>query len=197
MKFFLILFVFFVLNISMIAQTKINIKAGSGINNSSTIIKHKITNEYDFVAAFDNRPAFSFFIGSSFDFLLDKKSTFSINVLFFDKAFFSTYISDRIDNSYLYIPLYWKNLFKEKIGLSFGIVNNILLKSYFNENHTMKPYNFGLTIGIYYLFKNNVEFSFEIQADIDPYSSINVFNQYQLAYNYGAMLSVSYKLFEK
>ncbi len=192
----------FLLN-NLNAQTEISIKAGSGINNSSTIFKDIKSSEYDFFIAFDNSIAFSYSIGFNTNFLLNKKNKFAIDLLFIRKAFIYNLIlsTENINDLHKYyfinIPVYWKHLFSGKTGMNFGFVNNFFLKNSYGLNEAMTYYNIGLTCGFYYCLNDKFILSADIQSDISPYFKYEGIGKYQLAYNYGAMLSLSYKIFEK
>ncbi len=195
----LLIYIFISLKI-VYCQLNIGVIVGSGIINSVSYLKYERTSEYQKLNL-NTKQGFSYYLGGTVNYYLAKKNKLSANVLFFDKTFNQLDIITKtnfiIKNYFLTIPIYWQHSLFTKTGTNIGIMNNIFLKNSYGAKKIMNYYNLSIFVGIFYSINNKMNISANFLSDITPYSCVKVIDNSQLAYNYGAMLSVSYKLFEK
>ncbi len=182
------------------AQFNINIKLGGGLGNSIIFQKSKTNFETTRLGAFDPAFAFSYSIGSNINYSLNNRFQTSLGLLFINKTynerFGSIIIYKHINNYFVAIPLSIKTKIYKKASINIGIVNNVFLKSSHSFTDGIRKYSLGAIIGYSYHISNKIELSTDLQTDITPYIYYDTFLGYQMQYNYGIMLSLSYKLFK-
>ncbi|MCF6366395.1 MAG: hypothetical protein L3J35_09360 [Bacteroidales bacterium] len=190
-----------VYTIKLIGQNNVNVKASVGINN--VIINPYLLDE----TVREPIPVLSSSIGFMYE--IKKNKSYNVGVLFSykptkinlefedslkvfeeDTTYYVNNFTDQNRNFYISIPVSINFLEKQKIGFSTGLSNNFLI-SKMRIYDTYRFYNLSLLVGINYKLNEKCKLSLDFNTDILSY----IKHSYHSEYNYGAMVSLKYKLF--
>ncbi len=190
-------------------QNKINLSSGIGLNNFSNFSKHtniKYLSAVSLNIGFSNEATISktksFNIGLHFSYKPIKEKMYIDSLLVINEnSSYYEYYDDgyrisKTNNFYVKIPMFLSFRRNKNLGVNIGIYNNFLINKKFEEQSF---YNMSLLSGINYKINSKYSLFINFYADILPYikNDRTLFTSFpHNSYNYGAMLSLSYKIFE-
>lgn len=218
-RLFVIIAIFAFGTLKLTGQNNIYIKSGIGFND---LLEYQF--DFNKIVTREYVPAISLNIGITDELNINKSKSLGAGIFFSYKpvkqAFWISnrilivkedtsyyeYDSDgydtvRTNNCYISLPLFINFYGKRKIGYNIGVSNNFLINREDYTGNMQSSYNLSLLFGLNCKINNRYKISLDLYADIipyiksrrTPYMPVLEYN----VYNYGVMLSVSYKLFGK
>lgn len=206
-----LIIIFTVVSVSIKAQNSISLKSGVGINNLYMISYNNQLKDIRHI------PKMTMNLGINYKYIINNTKNLNVGFdvsyqpvkdkLFIDSLLFieenlsyyeyyeQGYTTLSTHNFYIQIPMYISFREDKNIGVDLGVRNNFLIKKKYNN---LSFYNLSIILGLNYKINNKYKLSFNFYTDIIPYinNDRKLFNSVEFnSYNYGTILSLSYKLF--